>query len=57
MWCSKKVLSGNDGFVRTIDGGWGRARTILGYQPKFDLRQGLAAYIEWYRRGRPEMKI
>jgi nucleoside-diphosphate-sugar epimerase len=30
-----------------------RARTVLGYQPKYDLRQGLAANIEWYRRGRP----
>ncbi len=30
-----------------------RARTVLGYQPKFGLRQGLAANIEWYRRGRP----
>jgi nucleoside-diphosphate-sugar epimerase len=29
------------------------ARTVLGYQPKYDLRQGLAANIEWYRRGRP----
>jgi UDP-glucose 4-epimerase len=28
-----------------------RARTVLGYQPKRDLRQGLASYIEWYRRG------
>ena len=34
-----------------------RARRILGYQPKFDLRQGLAANIEWYRRGRPGTKI
>jgi UDP-glucose 4-epimerase len=30
-----------------------RARTVLGYQPKYDLGQGLAANIEWYRRGRP----
>ncbi|MGD0266951.1 MAG: SDR family NAD(P)-dependent oxidoreductase [Candidatus Methylomirabilota bacterium] len=30
-----------------------RARAVLGYQPKYDLRQGLAAYIEWYRRGQP----
>jgi UDP-glucose 4-epimerase len=30
-----------------------RARTVLGYQPKYDLRHGLAANIEWYRRGRP----
>ncbi|MFI5340833.1 MAG: NAD-dependent epimerase/dehydratase family protein [Candidatus Methylomirabilales bacterium] len=30
-----------------------RARGVLGYQPKYDLRQGLAATIEWYRRGRP----
>ncbi len=29
-----------------------RARTVLGYQPKYDLRRGLAANIEWYRRGR-----
>lgn len=34
-----------------------RARRVLGYQPKFDLRKGLAANIEWYRRGRPETKI
>jgi nucleoside-diphosphate-sugar epimerase len=34
-----------------------RARRVLGYQPKFDLRQGLAATIEWYRRGRPGTKI
>ena len=30
-----------------------RAERVLGYQPKFDLRQGLAATIDWYRRGRP----
>ena len=30
-----------------------RARTVLGYRPKYDLRQGLAANIEWYRRGQP----
>jgi nucleoside-diphosphate-sugar epimerase len=30
-----------------------RARTVLGYQPKYDLRQGLAANIEWVRRGQP----
>jgi nucleoside-diphosphate-sugar epimerase len=29
-----------------------RARTVLGYRPKFDLRQGLAATVEWYRRQR-----
>jgi nucleoside-diphosphate-sugar epimerase len=29
-----------------------RARAVLNYQPKYDLRQGLAASIEWYRRGR-----
>lgn len=34
-----------------------RARRVLGYQPKFDLRLGLAANIEWYGRGRPETKI
>ena len=28
-----------------------RARTVLCYQPKYDFRRGLAAYIEWYRRG------
>ncbi len=28
-----------------------RARTTLGYQPRYDLRRGLQAYIEWYRRG------
>jgi len=26
-----------------------RAHTVLGYAPKYDLRQGLAAMIEWYR--------
>jgi len=30
-----------------------RAREVLGYQPKYDLRRGLATTIEWYRRGRP----
>jgi nucleoside-diphosphate-sugar epimerase len=30
-----------------------RARTVLGYGPKYDLRQGLAAIIDWYRRGQP----
>lgn len=30
-----------------------RARTVLGYAPKYDLRSGLAAYVGWYRRGRP----
>ncbi|HSB72373.1 MAG TPA: SDR family NAD(P)-dependent oxidoreductase [Candidatus Methylomirabilis sp.] len=30
-----------------------RARSVLGYEPKYDLRQGLTAYIEWYRRGQP----
>ena len=30
-----------------------RARTVLGYRPRYDLRQGLAANIEWYRRGQP----
>ncbi len=30
-----------------------RARTVLGYQPKYDLRKGLVANIEWYRRGQP----
>jgi nucleoside-diphosphate-sugar epimerase len=34
-----------------------RARTVLGYQPKYDLRRGLAANIDWYRRGRPPTKI
>lgn len=29
-----------------------RARAVLGYQPRYDLRRGLAAYVEWYRRGR-----
>jgi nucleoside-diphosphate-sugar epimerase len=30
-----------------------RARTVLGYRPAYDLRGGLAAYIDWYRcRGR-----
>ncbi len=28
-----------------------RARKVLGYQPQYDLRRGLASYIEWYRRG------
>jgi UDP-glucose 4-epimerase len=30
-----------------------RAKSVLGYQPKYDLRRGLATYIEWYRRGQP----
>jgi nucleoside-diphosphate-sugar epimerase len=30
-----------------------RARTVLGYRPRYDLRRGLAAYIEWYRHGKP----
>lgn len=30
-----------------------RARTVLGFRPKYDLRQGLAANVEWYRRGQP----
>jgi nucleoside-diphosphate-sugar epimerase len=30
-----------------------RARWVLGYEPKYDLAQGLAAYIEWYRRRQP----
>jgi UDP-glucose 4-epimerase len=29
-----------------------RAKKIFGYQPKYDLRRGLASYIEWYRRCR-----
>jgi nucleoside-diphosphate-sugar epimerase len=29
-----------------------RAGTVLGYRPQFDLRRGLAATIEWYRRER-----
>ncbi len=28
-----------------------RARRVLGYRPKYDLRRGLASYIEWYRCG------
>jgi len=34
-----------------------RAVTILGYQPKYDFRRGLATYIEWYRRGQPPPTI
>jgi len=34
-----------------------RARTILGYQPNYDLRRGLASYIEWFRRGQPPSQI
>ena len=30
-----------------------RAGTVLGYRPKYDLRQGLAQYIKWYRNGQP----
>lgn len=30
-----------------------RIRTELGFRPRFDLRTGLAAYIDWYRRGCP----
>ncbi|MBN2123527.1 MAG: NAD-dependent epimerase/dehydratase family protein [Deltaproteobacteria bacterium] len=28
-----------------------RAKEVLGYRPKYNLRRGLASYIEWYRRG------
>lgn len=34
-----------------------RARTVLGYAPKYDLRRGLAAYIDWYRRGQPAPRL
>lgn len=34
-----------------------RAREVLGYVPKYDLRRGLAAYIEWYRRNRPAAEL
>jgi nucleoside-diphosphate-sugar epimerase len=30
-----------------------RARTVLGYAPRYDLRRGLEAYVDWYRRGQP----
>ena len=30
-----------------------RAGTVLGYRPKYDLRQGLAQYNKWYRNGQP----
>ncbi len=30
-----------------------RSRAVLGYEPRFDLRTGLAAYVDWYRRGCP----
>jgi UDP-glucose 4-epimerase len=30
-----------------------RARTVLGYRPAYDLRRGLEAYVDWYRRGQP----
>jgi len=33
-----------------------RARTILGYRPKYDLRRGLATYIEWCRNRQPTQK-
>ncbi len=31
----------------------GRARSVLGYEPKYDLKKGLAAYIAWARANRP----
>ena len=34
-----------------------RARTILGYRPKYDLRRGLATYLEWYRNGQPAPEL
>ncbi len=34
-----------------------RAREVLGYQPKYDLRAGLAEYIAWFRRGQPATAI
>lgn len=30
-----------------------RARKVLGYAPRHDLGRGLAAYVDWYRRGQP----
>jgi nucleoside-diphosphate-sugar epimerase len=30
-----------------------RARRELGYEPKYDLKAGLAEYIAWFRRGQP----
>jgi nucleoside-diphosphate-sugar epimerase len=30
-----------------------RARRELGYEPKYDLKTGLAEYIAWFRRGQP----
>ena len=32
-----------------------RARTVLGYAPRYDLRRGLEAYVDWYRRGQPSV--
>lgn len=34
-----------------------RARTVLGYQPKYDLKAGLAEYIAWFLRGQPPTDI
>ncbi len=30
-----------------------RARTVLGYRPQYSLQRGLAATIDWFRRGQP----
>ncbi len=34
-----------------------RAKEAFGYQPKYDLKAGLAEYIAWFRRGQPATEI
>ncbi|MBI4573736.1 MAG: NAD(P)-dependent oxidoreductase, partial [candidate division NC10 bacterium] len=34
-----------------------RAKAAFGYQPKYDLKAGLAEYIAWFRRGQPPTEI
>ena len=34
-----------------------RAKQVFGYQPKYDLKAGLAEYIAWFRRGQPPTEI
>lgn len=34
-----------------------RAKETFGYQPRYDLKTGLAEYIAWFRRGQPATEI
>lgn len=34
-----------------------RAREAFGYQPKYDLKAGLAEYLAWFRRGQPATEL